>query len=34
VSRLGDFAVAEVERFVAGRVLLGEVTEGELARIA
>jgi phosphoglycerate dehydrogenase-like enzyme len=34
VSRLGDFAVDEVERFVAGRVLLGEVTAGELARIA
>lgn len=34
VSRLGDFAVAEVERFIAGRALLGEVTAGELARIA
>ena len=34
VSRLGDFAIDEVERFIAGRELLGRVTAAELARTA
>lgn len=34
VSRFGDFAVAEVERFVAGKPLLGAVTADDLLWIA
>jgi phosphoglycerate dehydrogenase-like enzyme len=34
VSRLGDFAVDEIERFVAGRELRGRVTATEFDRIA
>jgi phosphoglycerate dehydrogenase-like enzyme len=34
VARLGEFAVAEVERFAAGLPLAGAVRAGDLARIA
>jgi hypothetical protein len=34
VRRLGEFAVAEVERFVAGEPLLGAVAEDQLALLA
>jgi phosphoglycerate dehydrogenase-like enzyme len=34
VALLGEFAVAEVERFVGGQPLLGRVRADDLARIA